>query len=136
MSNVIEIIDKDLQIGLLDIEKAANTAGIDVVKGIKFLEIIFGNIGQDITVAENIVSIINPTLAKELVASEQVIGTIDAIITMLSEAFSQPLTIENISAISSNIDKISTVWEAQKSVIQTVYTQIAKDITVITQTRI
>ncbi len=117
-------IDKFITNSMGDIENVAKESEVDVVKAVNIFTEVVGNVIEDLDVAGEIISIINPTLAAEVVAIAQFAGAIDTIFEVLENAKDiinannpEVKTISDYQIVRNSIEKALKIWHAQKKLI-------------------
>ncbi len=112
---------------LKDVKNAGKEAEVDTVKGINFLEEVLVNVQKDLNTAGEIITIINPTLAGEVLAMSQIVGTIDSLIEIINSVGNKNNSLlEDYDKAKKDIETLTSIWETQKGVIKKVLIKIEK----------
>lgn len=118
-----------------DISGLISTWENPVIKGISWLEGLFGNVQKDAQNVSQIITIVDQNLAAISVAIVQEAGTIESLIESLKNINPADIT-GSLLAVQQDADKIYTVWIAQRTAIINAITAISNQITVIEKTGI
>lgn len=128
-----------------DIIKAADTVGVDIVRGIQYLLGIFPEIEQGAVEAAKVVEFIDPqaqNLATIIAAVSQLTGSMDATVSSMqgigklisnfneNNLASTIIAIKaDMPAVLADIEKTAVIWGAQKNAVMNALTQIMQEIT-------
>lgn len=120
-------IENFLKTALKDVAIAGEDIEFDTVNGVKMLESILSTVQEDLEISGEIITIINPTLAGEVLAMSQVVGTIDSLIGIINSVGTKNNSlIEDYEKTKKDISKLVIIWRAQKKVIKKVLVEIEK----------
>lgn len=115
--NIIQWLEANLDVGIVDIEHAAQSVGVDIVDGISLLEKVFAPVSADLSAVGEILSITDPALASIVEAITQVVGLITAsskITESLVSSLSDPATVQtDYQSILANFAKFKAIEAAQ-----------------------